>query len=1139
MTEKWSAEHEAAGRKLLDEFDLATRRKGKRLAQQGSILLSITSSHFEASVLGNRVKLVYSQNQWHLECACGANSACGHQFAALHHMLMSPPAKVPRGPETFIQVLQKSLGRPPRQQEVRYVKLIQDLLAFNRHGRIDDWSLKRLDPDFPTQWKSIQFWQSTPRDEIEAWHYIAAQLEVHGCEIPDFMQNIGQVAPPSEAVRTWQRSVRVEFWRKKMTVLGTRISAPLTEIDLGVLLTTGGATLWWKKEPGSEFQPISGPGWRVMSDPSKHRFTPEALIIRQFFRNNSSDLNVGIPHHEVTIHELLSLPQIESRIVTQSGQPFVRSSLPLRWHVAEPTVQDGDYQLELVVSDGKPVPHLIMAIHGSPAYYVTADTIYAGPMLDREMLDPCKRQIVPAQAVETPAGLSMLSQLQIPYPARLEAKIRRFILKPRIFCSLKPTYPGSSKETLCLKAEASDPSSGITMALVNESWNTTTSGSLKDELFVVDRTFLDAVPEAFETLGAHWDYHDNQWQMRAGKNLPQTLIPWLDQLPSTTEVFLDEQLATLRQSSVAGFVDVECKESGIDWFDLNVVLRANDDTLTPEELRLLLKARGRYVRLGAKGWRKLEFHITREHDETLARLGLSPHDFSNAPQRVHALQLADPHARKLLPAEQAEQIFRRAGELKTRVNPPIPPALRAELRPYQIEGFHFLCYLAANRFGGILADDMGLGKTVQTLAWLAWLQSEPSFNGHCSLVVCPKSVMENWHSEAQRFLPGLRVICLSGDLAADLKTNLKNADLLVANYAQLRSFSGPLTEASWHCVILDEGQYIKNPTSITHEIACQLKSEYRLVLSGTPIENRLLDLWSLMSFSMPGVLGNRAQFAKRFDQKGDPLARRRLSGRVRPFLLRRTKNEVAKDLPARIEEDLYCEMEPGQKLLYTAELKRARLILRNIQSPEDFNANRFHFLTALLRLRQICCDPRLVSQEMTTETSAKVSALLDLLEPLMEEGHKVLVFSQFVSMLDLLAPVIQERKWKMFFLSGDTENRGELVNEFQGSQGSAVFLISLKAGGFGLNLTAASYVVLFDPWWNPAVENQAIDRTHRIGQSNTVIAYRLLIKESIEEKIRQLQKTKSAMVHDVLGEESFARSLTIEDLNFLFSGEDD
>jgi SNF2 family DNA or RNA helicase len=240
-------------------------------------------------------------------------------------------------------------------------------------------------------------------------------------------------------------------------------------------------------------------------------------------------------------------------------------------------------------------------------------------------------------------------------------------------------------------------------------------------------------------------------------------------------------------------------------------------------------------------------------------------------------------------------------------------------------------------------------------------------------------------------------------------------------------------------------------------------------------------------------------------------------------------------LPDRVEEDLFCELETEQKTLYRAELKRARQIVLGLKTDRQLNDQRFSILTSLLRLRQICCHPALIDKDLRGAPAAKVSALEDLLEPLMAEGHKVLVFSQFVTMLDILRETIEQRDWPHFYLAGDTENRGELVQQFQSAKGGAVFLISLKAGGFGLNLTAASYVVLFDPWWNPAVENQAIDRTHRIGQMRKVMAYRLLMRDTIEQKIRLLQKQKAALVDDVLGEERFAQSLTLDDLRFLFS----
>ena len=360
------------------------------------------------------------------------------------------------------------------------------------------------------------------------------------------------------------------------------------------------------------------------------------------------------------------------------------------------------------------------------------------------------------------------------------------------------------------------------------------------------------------------------------------------------------------------------------------------------------------------------------------------------------------------------------------------------------------------------------------------------------------------------------------------------ADVLVVNYAQLRRLQEPLEAVQWNAVVLDEAQAIKNPESQTAQGARRLKADHRLALTGTPIENRLLDLWSILAFAMPGVLGNRAQFQRSFGSAEDPLSRRRLAARVRPFLLRRTKSQVAQDLPDRVEEDLSCEMEGVQKRLYDAEFKKARALLLKVQTKTDLDQFRFHFLTSLLRLRQICCHPALVDDTQRKAESAKTDALFDLLEPLIEEGQKVLIFSQFVSMLDLLREEITARGWTTFYIAGHTDDRSAPVSGFQSHVGGAVFLISIKAGGFGLNLTAASYVILYDPWWNPAVEAQAIDRTHRIGQTQKVIAYRLITQGSIEEKIRALQQQKKAVAEDILGEERFSQSLTVDDFRYLF-----
>lgn len=573
---------------------------------------------------------------------------------------------------------------------------------------------------------------------------------------------------------------------------------------------------------------------------------------------------------------------------------------------------------------------------------------------------------------------------------------------------------------------------------------------------------------------------------------------------------------------------LEIHEDGVDWFDLRAVRYVEDTTLTALELKALLDAEEAWVDLGAKGLHRLVDATDAETAACLTEAGLWPRGFASSPRRCHALHLAQHNLRDLLPAETRKRLEQRAEHLRQVTAPELPRGFRAELRPYQLEGFQFLCALAQAGCGAVLADDMGLGKTVQTLAWLAWLRerhAEPGAGGTAaSLVVCPKSLIDNWRQEASKFVPGLHVrVWKSRDLRL-FTHEAPWAGLNILSYPQLRQLGDKVAKTHFLAAILDEAQAVKNPDAATSRAARELKATHRLALTGTPIENRFLDLWSIMAFAVPGVLGARQMFEREIESLEAPDAGAQLAQQVRPFLLRRTKGQVARDLPERIEKDLYCEMEDGQRTLYRAELKKAQQHLLLVQDERQFQQERFHVLASLMRLRQICCDPALVYPSVKTP-SAKLEALDDLLQTLIEEGHKVLIFSQFTTMLARLAARLERFGVPLFSLTGATERRGDVVEAFNRQSGAVVFLISLKAGGAGLNLTSASYVILFDPWWNPAVEAQAIDRAHRIGQTRTVIAYRLLIKDSLEEKIRALQAAKAALADGVLGEESFTRSL--------------
>ncbi len=581
--------------------------------------------------------------------------------------------------------------------------------------------------------------------------------------------------------------------------------------------------------------------------------------------------------------------------------------------------------------------------------------------------------------------------------------------------------------------------------------------------------------------------------------------------------------------------------SGIDWLSVSAEWEKEGMKLTSADLERLQCATGRFVKLPDGGWVELDTKAVEAAHETMAELGLE--GLSAMPQRVNLLQAAQLEEATLNRfADQApikalrERLTDFAGIAPT----PLPPGIQAEMRPYQKTGFDFLCHLTRLGLSGVLADDMGLGKTLQTLAWLAWMKEQNTKRPKPVLVICPASVLHNWRRESERFTPALRVLVLeSGAARHNLRKQIPQHDLIVTNYALLRRDLEELQKFAFRAIILDEAQFIKNPAAQVTQSVKELKGDLRLALTGTPLENRLLDLWSILDFIQPGYLGSQAQFLEKYEPRaeaGDPwplkVARRRLAAKIRPLMLRRLKKQVAQDLPDRIEERRDCELGEAQRKLYLAELRRSREQVMQTVAEKGLARSKIHVLAALTRLRQICCHPALVGND---SDSGKTETLFELLEPLLQEGQKVLVFSQFVQMLKLLETECGKRQIPIHVLTGETKQRMEVVSAFQDDPNAAVFLLSLRAAGTGLNLTTASYVVLYDPWWNPAVEAQAIDRSHRIGQTRTVNAYRLIAPGTVEEKIWELQQRKAQTIADVLGEEGFAKSLSKDDLEYLFS----
>ncbi len=579
--------------------------------------------------------------------------------------------------------------------------------------------------------------------------------------------------------------------------------------------------------------------------------------------------------------------------------------------------------------------------------------------------------------------------------------------------------------------------------------------------------------------------------------------------------------------------------SGIDWFSVSAAWEAEGMKLTHADLLCLQSATGRFIKLPDAGWMQLDSQAVQRAHEAMADLGIE--GLVPVPQRLglqQAAHLEEEGLKRFGDSAEAKAWRQHLAEFRGIPAMPLPAGVKAELRPYQQSGFDFLCHLTQHHLGGILADDMGLGKTLQTLAWLAWLK-ETQPTGKPALVICPASVLHNWRREAERFTPDLKVLVLeSGAARHNLRRRIPEHDLIVTNYALLRRDLEALQQFAFRVVVLDEAQFIKNPDAQVTISVKQLRADQRLALTGTPLENRLLDLWSIVDFVQPGHLGTQQKFREKYEPAGHSdgdaqrIARRRISAKLRPLLLRRLKTEVARDLPERIEQRRDCDLGESQRKLYLAELRRSREQVLSTVNETGVKGSTMHVLAALTRLRQICCHPELIGNDAA---SGKTDTLFELLEPLLAANHKVLLFSQFVQMLKILERECAARHIPTHILTGETKNRQEVTQAFHDDTRGSVFLLSLRAAGTGLNLTTASNVVLYDPWWNPAVEAQAIDRSHRIGQTLTVNAYRLIAPGTVEEKIWELQQRKAKTIADVLGEQGFARNLSRADLEYLFS----
>lgn len=645
-------------------------------------------------------------------------------------------------------------------------------------------------------------------------------------------------------------------------------------------------------------------------------------------------------------------------------------------------------------------------------------------------------------------------------------------------------------------------------------------------------------------------------------------------------VTLDEQLENRTLKNIERVEPkFQISSSGVQWFDLGVVFESGGgERFSAAEIQRLILSGQSHTRLKNGKTAVIDTGAVEELQEALLDCApqQNPQGYRIANQQAGFLEATlRQHSdwKVLAPAAWRERAAKQSGEAKLEY----PPLGKLEnvLRPYQKQGVGWLHFLRENGFGGILADEMGLGKTLQTLTFLNSLSNvkrdvREGATGTAAkvphLIVCPTSLVFNWVAEAKKFIPELKVLALQGPDRQKLFGEMAAHDIVVTSYALIRRDAERYRELEFDVVALDEAQHIKNRQTQNAQAVKSVKSRHRIVLTGTPLENSVLDLWSIFDFLMPGYLGTAKDFHERYElpiaKAKSVEAQSRLARRLRPFMLRRLKKEVAADLPEKLEQVSYCELTLEQRTVYQQVIEASRKEVLEAVGAQGVAKSRMLVLTALLRLRQICCDLRLLKLQRAADkerenaevpgvalaaeslsdsaqalnSSGKLDLFGELLEEVIDGGHRLLVFSQFVGMLTLLKEKLTAEGIDYCYLDGSTNDRAGVVERFQSNATIPVFLISLKAGGVGLNLTGADTVIHFDPWWNPAVEDQATDRAHRIGQTKVVTSYKLITRDTVEEKILTLQNRKRDVIRATIGgEEEFAASLSWEEIQELLA----
>ena len=692
--------------RFLETFDPTAKRRGKNYYDSGSVRNlqgAPDGLSFSAEVQVGEIFNVSAKKGakgWETKCSCFVQRHCKHAYAAMlafrdGRLSVEDPRPTtnssPLAPPQRLQALTAAkLGRRMTNAEASYIRAVEGLYQrWQRAKTLTGWDLQVIGIyDLGFGPAEVQLWHQSPRTEFEFWLYLAHAIKERNSSVPDLLLPVTDFSAIKKGLASWAREREIKAWEQRFEILGDELQpAASVTLDARLVITADCAKLEVRPTGQEQFAHFSAQElsrWVEQQSVGQVEIVPEAFPIWSQFAGTwqygaTSTLDLSLPRTAQIISHLLRSTSLRDRILGSTGEPFVWAQAPLEWRLEAAQDETDDYRLKLVTSDGQPAPPMLAALPGHPPLYLTADTVYPGPP-PTSALDLRRTNVIPAPALETKAGVNLLVSLGMPIPERIQPKIRRTTTKISFRCALKPLYPGSPSEGLFLEALSVNPETMEVEVYGNHGWHPKPSQRAKKNpnregtIFMVDRSIEHQVPAILQPLGLTFDYTMSLWRLRVKRGFPEVFADWLATVPKEIEVQLGGDLASLSENSISAKVSLDCTEAGVDWFDLRVTVDVADATLSPAEVKVLLDARGGFVRLEGKGWRRLKFNLSEEEEKDLAKLGLSLKDFSSEPQRLHALQLADESAKRLLPEARVEQVQRRVDEIKTRVQPELPAA---------------------------------------------------------------------------------------------------------------------------------------------------------------------------------------------------------------------------------------------------------------------------------------------------------------------------------------------------------------------------------------------------------------------------------------------------------------------------------